>query len=178
MLNAAMLKIAAELKASGNLSEFLEACGALNPMSNCSHMPVLREGARGNLWLHQMDLHEKGMVHHGGKHPYDHITSIPKGRVLFKRWKGDDEGNVVPGTAEEWILKGPCFVFIEASWYHDFIALTGGSKCESCGETDDVVIHCLFAIRDPLTGEMVPKYPGSIFPYTEIQGQIVVKAPE
>lgn len=149
-----LVALANELKSSGQLSEFLKVLEVWNGLFNCSTNPVLAEGPRGNLYVRQMVADKIGTVVEGHKHNFDHTTYIISGKVLRKVWDVDVDGNEIPGTSKEEIFQAPAWMLIKKEKYHQFTALT-----------ENVILECVYAIRDSQTGEFSENWDGSKGPY-------------
>ena len=84
-----LLRLAEELKASGQAGEFMEMLNLLDGLHNCTVIPTKREGADGTLYSRQIDLSEKGKSHFGHPHSFTHSTLIAQGKALIEIWDGD-----------------------------------------------------------------------------------------
>jgi len=140
--------LARDLKAAGQLSDFLTELGQTKGLYNCTTGALLPEGPYGNIYRRSMALKEFGAQFEGHEHNYDHITYLIRGKVLRKTiaHKG--------APAIEEIFEAPSAMLIRAECWHEFTALT-----------DDVIAECVYAIRDSKTGNIVPVYDGGSGPY-------------
>ena len=87
-------------------------------------------GYFANIWIRQKLFTKAGQTIGGHKHKYDHVSLLSRGSVSVK--VGDKEKT----------FHAPTFVVIRKDLVHDITALT-----------DDVLWHCIFALRD-LNGEV------------------------
>lgn len=152
---SSLVELCATLKERGQLAEFLEIANATTGLFNCSTEQVLSEGAYGNLYRRQMVVDRKGAQVEGHKHNYDHMTYLIRGKVLMTVWKEDAQGKKHPGTSKEEVFQAPAAILIRKNNFHKFTA-----------QTDDVILECVYAIRDTKTGEFAESWDGSKHPYT------------
>jgi len=143
-----------QLKAAGQLADFLEALGATTGLFNCSTSVILPEGPYGILYLRQMTVDQVGAAMEGHQHHYDHVTFINRGKVVMTTWKADANGERHPGTLKEEIFQAPAQILIRKENFHKFTALT-----------DDVILQCVYAIRDK-DGNFAESWDGSRKAYT------------
>jgi predicted metal-dependent enzyme (double-stranded beta helix superfamily) len=153
--NISLSELGDWLISKGRLADFLDVVGATTGLFNCSTEKVLTEGAYGNLYRRQMVVDRQGASVEGHKHNWDHVTYVIRGKVLMTVWKEDYNGKKHPGTSVERIYQAPAAILIRKNNFHKFTALT-----------DDVILECVYAIRDSKTGEFSESFDGSMHPYT------------
>jgi predicted metal-dependent enzyme (double-stranded beta helix superfamily) len=147
--------LAQQLKESGQLADFMDELGATTGLFNCSTHAMLPEGPYGNIYRRQMVVDKAGASMEGHKHNFDHVTYVIRGKVLATTWKPGADGKKHPGTLREEVFQAPCSVLIRKDNFHKFTALT-----------DDVILECVYAIRDSKSGEFAESWDGSTHPYT------------
>jgi hypothetical protein len=108
----------------------------------------------GNIFIRTMFFAKKGDKVDGHTHNFPHATLIPQGAVNVKRRKKLDGKLVLIGDdnyAAKFIAGDvlPTHILIEADVHHEITALE-----------DNTVCMCVFAHRDPRTGEVVQDWNG------------------
>jgi quercetin dioxygenase-like cupin family protein len=137
-----------QLKDAGRLGDFLELAAGATGLYNCSTQAVMAEGPKGNLYVRQMIPGRQGESVEGHQHNYDHITYLIQGKVVMG-WR------VRPEDAyTEEVFQAPSQILVRKGTFHRFTSLT-----------DDVILHCVYAIRDT-DGNFTPSWDGSRKPYT------------
>jgi len=116
----------------------------------------MSERILGNIFVRTMFFEKKGQVVGGHTHNFDHVTLILTGAVRIKYRKEINGTLVLQGERE---FRAPsrmdgdsateAMVVIKRDVHHEITALEDNTHC-----------WCVFAHRDPVTGEVVQAWNG------------------
>ncbi len=116
--------------------------------------PTIRMyGPFGNVFFRAMEFHGIGSRVDGHTHTYDHVTYLVTGSVSLMAWDVGEDGQIT-GDPETGVFEAPAQILIKARRAHSFVALT-----------EHVRADCIFAVRDPETGQVLNEWDGSLLPY-------------
>jgi quercetin dioxygenase-like cupin family protein len=101
----------------------------------------------GNIYIRAGVIKKRGQKIKGHKHNFDHVTIVRRGRMAIRSLKDD-------GTVEREVIKD------DKSLNYGHILIKAGVCHELEALEDDTVYWCIYAHRDPITGEVIPTYEG------------------
>ena len=99
-------------------------------------------GYYGNIFVRVHLMPEKGMVHGGHNHNFDHVTIVASGslRVKWKRWKDNNPNDELLAYGQK-DFKAPTFFIVDKDTFHEIEALE-----------DDTAWFCTYAVPNGVAG--------------------------
>jgi len=114
------------------------------------------ERVLGNIFIRTMYFEKAGQMVDGHRHHFDHVTLVLSGGVRVRYHKEEAGQLVLQGEREFWAPKQmngdggqEAQVLIKKDVHHEITALEDHTHC-----------WCVFAHRDPNTGEVIQEWNG------------------